>query len=206
MTQPLDRLLYQGLRHVPRSRPFVFGVGLSKTGTTSLNDALGMLGYRAFHLPPVADAPGGRIRFRPEWWAYKYDAWTDISASLVFAELWRTFPNARFIYTRRDMEGWLRSCERHFTLELVEDRIRQGNIWILELCLACYGTLLFDRDRYRAAYAAHEAAVLDLMGGSDRFLDLDIIGGEGWDKLCAFLDRPVPDAPFPLSNKQRPDR
>ena len=29
---------------------------------------------------------------------------------------------------------------------------------------------------------------------------LDVSGGEGWEKLCAFLDRPVPDMPFPKAN------
>ena len=29
------------------------------------------------------------------------------------------------------------------------------------------------------------------------FLNLDIIGGEGWEKLCEFLGKPIPDVPFP---------
>ena len=33
----------------------VFGIGLSKTGTTSLTSALGGLGYRAIHYPPLPD-------------------------------------------------------------------------------------------------------------------------------------------------------
>ena len=40
-----DKLVYDVLGQVPRQRPFVFGIGLSKTGTTSLNDALRILGY-----------------------------------------------------------------------------------------------------------------------------------------------------------------
>ena len=66
------RLVYGSLGHVPRNRPFVFGIGLSKTGTTSLNDALEILGYAAFHLPPITSVTrAGGIEMKWPWWVYK---------------------------------------------------------------------------------------------------------------------------------------
>lgn len=204
MTQFTDRLLYRHLRVTPTRRPFVFGIGLSKTGTTSLNDALTILGHKAYHLPPVTRVAGDTITFDPAWWTYKYDAWTDLPVAMVCAELWRRFPNARFVYTPRDKQGWLRSCERHFVPGLLENRVRSGDLWLLQLRLATFGTLQFDRALYAAAYDRHERAVLALMQGSPRFLSLDITGGAGWEPLCRFLGKPVPQQPFPVSNRQSP--
>ena len=34
----------------------------------------------------------------------------------------------------------------------------------------------------------------------DRLLVMDIIAGDGWDKLCPFLGKPVPEAAFPHRN------
>ena len=31
-------------------------------------------------------------------------------------------------------------------------------------------------------------------------LVMNICNGEGWEKLCPFLNKPVPDAPFPKEN------
>jgi hypothetical protein len=36
---------------------------------------------------------------------------------------------------------------------------------------------------------------------ADDLLVLDITGGDGWTPLCRFLGRPIPDAPFPGSNR-----
>lgn len=196
-----DRLIHGTFGHVPRSRPFVFGIGLSKTGTTSLNDALDILGYRAFHLPPIARAGAdGTIRSDWPWWVWKYDAMTDLTVAVLHRELRAEFPNARFIYTRRDMTPWLASCAKHFTRELRERRIAQGQTYLAPLVRAFYGSELFDEEGFRAAYLRHEAEVMALHGGKADFLAYDLTAGEGWAPLCAFLGKPVPDRPFPRSN------
>ena len=35
----------------------------------------------------------------------------------------------------------------------------------------------------------------------DRLLVIDIVGGDGWEQLCPFLGVPIPEEPFPHSNK-----
>lgn len=197
----LDRLIYGTLGHVPTNRPFVFGIGLSKTGTTSLNDALGTLGYRAFHLPPITRVEAGAIRMDWPWWVYRYDALTDLSVAVLHRELADSFPNARFIYTGRPMEKWLRSCEKHFTQELTDRRIAQGQGHLIALSTAFYGARLFDAEAFAAAYRRHEAAVMARHAGRPNFLAYDLTAGAGWAPLCAFLGKPVPDRPFPMSNR-----
>jgi hypothetical protein len=39
-------------------------------------------------------------------------------------------------------------------------------------------------------------------GREDDILYLDICGGEGWESLCKFLGKEVPDIPFPSKNNK----
>jgi hypothetical protein len=121
----------------------VFGIGLGRTGTTSLHRALEMLGFRSRHCPRFTLDPAGVLC---------------VSAS----------------------------CSR------MSSSLTQATL---------FGAATFDRDRYAAAYEAHSADVLDHFRGREAdLLVMDICAGEGWEKLCPFLDRPVPDAPFPRRN------
>lgn len=199
-----SRLLYKVLRHVPQNREWVFGIGLSKTGTTSLSEMLAVLGYSDFHLPPIARVDiGGRIAMDWPWWVYRYDALTDLTVAVLWHELDEMFPNAKFIYTPRDMDSWLDSCRRHFSQELADMRITQGQEYLNDLCRAVYGSYLFDEQSFHDAYILHEAKVLEHFSGRDNFLYYDLIGGDGWGPLCTFLERPVPNAPVPRSNLGR---
>lgn len=199
-----NKIVYDVLGRVPRKRPFVFGIGLSKTGTTSLNDALKLLGYQPFHLPPIAKADAqGNIYSDWPWWVWKHDAMTDLSVAVLHRELRAEFPNARFIYTTRDMDRWSRSCRKHFTQELRDRRVEQGQTYLAPLVKAFYGSELYDEDGFRAAYMRHEAEVLALHGGQENFMSYDLTAGEGWEPLCQFLDKAVPQTPFPKSNKAR---
>lgn len=196
-----DKLIYGVLGHVPRNRPFVFGIGLSKTGTTSLDNALDILGYAPFHLPPIAKADAaGNIRSDWPWWVWKHDAMTDLTVAVLHRELRAEFPNAKFIYTRRDMERWLKSCEKHFTQELRDRRIQQGQTYLAPLVKAFYGSEVFEESGFRAAYERHDAEVMALHGADSNFMTYDLTDGQGWAPLCDFLGKPVPDQPFPKSN------
>ena len=46
-----------------------------------------------------------------------------------------------------------------------------------------------------------DAAVSRRTSTRPRLLEMDIAAGDGWEKLCAFLGRDVPDQPFPHLNK-----
>jgi len=35
---------------------------------------------------------------------------------------------------------------------------------------------------------------------TDKLLVMNIIDGDGWDKLCNFLNKPIPNKPFPHKN------
>ena len=50
-----------------------------------------------------------------------------------------------------------------------------------------------------AAYERHNAAVRAAIP-PERLLEFEV--AQGWEPLCAFLDVPVPDTPFPRVNDQ----
>ncbi|MBW2992555.1 hypothetical protein KY345_05030 [Candidatus Woesearchaeota archaeon] len=193
-----------------RKKQKVFGIGLSKTGTTSLTDALKMLGYSAKHFPMGMFRYNNRkkgIVLNPLY-VRKYSAFghrqialTDICVSRFYKELDKKFPNSKFILTMRDKESWLKSCEKHtWTGRDIEILIGRNNK-ITQLHLDIYGTLLFDREKYKAAYERHINEVREYFRGrEDDLLRINIVNGEGWEKLCNFLDKPIPKIPFPKSD------
>ena len=163
----------------------VFGVGLAKTGTTSLNDAFAILGLRTKGCPHDIKT----IR--------RYDAATDGIVADVFEELDRVYPGSKFIYTIRDKASWLESCRNY------GDRKTSRMPGHDQKAKRLYGTLEFDREILSKAYDDHDSHVRSYFRDRpDALLILNLCEGQtNWDQLCAFLGRPSPDVPFPRSNE-----
>ena len=84
----------------------VFVVGLSRTGTTSITEALNQLGLHVHHFcgPLVSN-----VQTTPtvnQTYSDAFDGHTDIATILVMDELVQMYPNARFIHTLRPKEEW----------------------------------------------------------------------------------------------------
>lgn len=178
----------------------IFGIGLSKTGTTSLASALEILGFRTKDYPGVQTyVPGDLSSIDPQVLA-QHDALTDTPIPSYYRELDRHFPGAKFILTVRDMEGWLQSCRKQFTARLAEKQSDAHNRLFIDL----YGTPVFDEARFRAGYERFVAGVLaHFKDRPQDLLVLDVAAGQGWPELCAFLGKPVPPQPFPKANVTR---
>jgi hypothetical protein len=173
--------------------PKVFGIGFHKTGTLSLGNALTMLGYRVCGPAGVFDPdiarklPGLAIEA-----ARQFDAFHDNPWPLLFRELDQAFPGSRFVLTLRDEDAWWRSALTYFGPETTPMR---------ELIYGP-GSPVGNEEVYRQRFRAHNRAVLEHFARRPRDLCvMDITAGDGWDKLCAFLDVPVPPAAFPHRNK-----
>ena len=176
----------------------VFGIGMQRTATSSLNEALCTLGIRSFHGPYHllenldCDAmyPG-------------FSGFTDNPIPLLYRQLDERYPGSRFILTRRDEDAWLDSVEWLFKTGSVkfgwvrgdkEDRVHA----------ALYGTTTFERMRFRQIYREHNAGVEAYF--SDRPADLhvfDLEGNNDWPQLCRFLDVSIPQEPFPFVNQKQ---
>ncbi len=172
----------------------IFCIGLSKTGTTSLTKALSILGYRSFHFPwTMLRYQNGRLSVVEEK-VRPYDALSDIPVARFYQELDCLFPGSKFILTVRNQDAWLDSCERHFW----PGQILKGENWINQLHRDIYGSIDFDRERFYRAYQAHKREVRDYFAERPQdLLLMDLARGDGWEKLCAFLDKPLPEQPFP---------
>ena len=175
----------------------IFGIGLSKTGTTSLASALEMLGYRTKDYPGVETyRPDDLASLDPEL-LENHDAFTDTPIPSLYRALDRAYPGSRFILTVREMDGWLKSCRKQFTQKHAEKQNEAHNRLFVEL----YGTPVFDEVLFRSGYERFVQGVKEYF--KDRpgdLLILDVTAGEGWEKLCPFLGKPIPDVPFPKAN------
>lgn len=160
----------------------IFGIGLSRTGTSSLTKALEILGQKSVHFPrTMAEIDGSQ-------------ACTDTTIACGFEFLDMMFPDSLFICTYRGREPWLKSCERFFSTEpsdAVKGKVR----------MALYDRMTFGREAFIDAYAKHHQRVRSYFRGREDLLWLHM--GEGWAPLCAFLKVPVPDFPYPHLNASR---
>ncbi len=189
--------------HPDFTRPKVFGIGLARTGTTSLSDALTTLGLNAAHwLHPVTR----QILARED--SHLFDAVIDTPAALAFERDYYRFPNAKFVYTVRPIDDW----EHSFTTHLARwwgvqgfaaaEMFRNPNHYFDPAFKDINQTLYFNHASFREAYLAHDRRVRRFFADKprDRFLELDVFAGDGWAELCRFLDRPVPPTPYPWRN------
>jgi len=173
----------------------VIGIGLPKTGTKSLNQALRILGYKAIHYPAkyhLRVMTTGDYTL-PESW----DAITN-TAEEFYPVLARMYPKAKFVLTTRNLDGWLKSWskkDRPFGSQSVAGRLNRIRI---------FGTARYVQDKYRDVFMAHQEGIRRFFADkTDRLLILQLGDTDKWTPLCRFLNRPVPGVPFPHIRKRQ---
>jgi hypothetical protein len=199
--------------HRRHPTPRVFGIGLSRTGTRSLNAALQVLGFDTIHYPKdretYEDLAAARYDFRI---LRHHDGITDITVAPFYMHLDQIFPGAKFILTVREREGWLDSCRNHWQGRGVDEDDpspeREIHLRIRRLLRAAvYGCYEFDEQRFGHVYERHVREVLAHFEGRPQdLLVLDVCGGQGFERLAPFLGRPVPGQPFPHKGKRLSER
>jgi hypothetical protein len=182
----------------------IFGIGLNKTGTNSLNEALKILGFRAIHYPndeiTYSELSMGCFKLSI---MNHYDAATDLSIAGYYAELDREFPDSKFILTVRNKQEWLRSVHNHWIHNqyLYESNSESNHRHKFGkfITLAVFGCYQFNAERFSRVYDLHCKNVIDYFGNN--VLVYNICGREGWEPLCKFLNMDVPNSSFPYLNK-----
>jgi hypothetical protein len=193
-------------------RPKVFGIGLSKTGTTSLTAALRLLGYRAYQAPADLVTQVEVYRFFATGEAAIHlsvlkvlDALTDMPVYCLYQPLDKAYPGSKFILTVRGKQAWLRSYQGHWHRHPDMFRERPDSVlahYTHFLNARLYGTQSADPQLLSRAYDRHIAEVLDYFRDRPQdLLVLDICGGDGWSKLAPFLGGAIPEVPFPWENR-----
>lgn len=172
----------------------VFGIGMFKTGTKSLGSALSTLGYKGIYRPwfILKDSKGDVDNWNREpeaWYKYYkqvkeraegYNAFSDAPWIFLYRQLDEWFPGSKFILTIRkdsktlalsDLNQW-RNKPHKPSLEQFIDR-----------------------------YMEHNKAVLKYFENKNNLLVVCFERGDGWKRICNFLNKPIPDKPFPHANK-----
>lgn len=192
----------------------VVGSGLGRTGTKSLKDALELLlGAPCYHMFECMQRPD----HPPRWLAGirdeavdwhdlldGYAAAVDWPAAACWKELAAAFPDAIVLHSERPADAWFRSADA----TILEAFKRPRDQWPLEgedawwdMAVAMFERFtpdFLDRD---AATAAVEAWNADVRASApaDRLVVWQV--GDGWAPICDALDVPVPDEPFPHTNR-----
>jgi len=176
--------------------PKVFCIGFQKTGTTSLGNALEMLGYRVtgptgLTLPDIPNNIHNFIYEVVE--SGEYDAFQDNPWPVLYKELDARYPGSKFILTLRDTPSWLSSIVRHFG----RGRNSPMRIWIY----GC-GCPEGNEEIYTDRFERHNREVLEyFQHRPNDLLVMNLSEGDGWDELCPFLGKRIPSKPFPHANK-----
>lgn len=177
----------------PQTRPKVFGIGFQKTGTTSLANSLGLVGYRVTGPNGIYDSKiSERAEALIDRMIPRFDAFQDNPWPLFFQRIDRHVPGAKFILTVRDADAWYDSVVRHFG---GTDRPMLRFIYGV-------GDPVGNRSLFMERYKAHNDAVREYF--ANRPEDLLVIdfttAHDPWVRMCEFLEIPHPGIPFPHSN------
>lgn len=177
----------------------IFCIGLSKTGTNSLTSALNILGYKAVHwhyTRKVFSYRDGSIKIHYNKFL-DYDAFADTPIARIYPELDKRFPGSKFILTTRDESSWAKSFRSQFENGVSDE-------FEARLHMDLYGTDGYDHDLCVAAFAKHTENVKKYFEGrEDDLLVINVTEGEGWEKLCKFLGKAVPDVEFPVRYQKK---
>ena len=182
----------------------VFEIGVAKTGTTSLGKAYEILGFKH-----KAEDPDLYFKFIDNY-DYevlfevidRYDAFQDgpwHNKDVDYKILDKKYPNSKFIILERDDESWIRSNEKFYSPKyhkdwenweysfLIDDR------WVTQRESVIEEKLTYKNSKYLEIKEYFKDRQSDL-------LVMNICDGQGWEVLCPFLGKEIPNVPFPKLN------
>ena len=197
----------------------VIGAGFGRTGTASMRAALESLGFdKCYHMQEVFAHPEhvplwqAATEGKPVPWDTLfegYQATVDWPGCTFYKELMAHYPDAKVLLNVRNSEAWYKST--HDTIygmsrmgfpaslaPLLFPRLRRfvrmANTLIWQ---NTFGDRFADKAYALEVFARHIEEVKRTVP-ADKLLIFEV--KEGWEPLCAFLEVPVPDRPFPRLN------
>jgi len=171
----------------------VFGIGFHKTATSSLAQALMLLGYRVTGPNGVnnSDIASDVYRMAREL-THDFDAFQDNPWPLLYKEADQWCPDSRFILTVRSTQAWIDSVKAHF-----KDHSTPMRKWIYGA-----GSPLSHESIYIEKYEQHNREVIRYFKNRpESLLVLNITEGDSWQQICPFLKKNIPNIKFPHVNK-----
>jgi hypothetical protein len=206
--------------------PKIFCIGRNKTGTTSLQAALTLLGYK------VGDQRKAELLIE-DWgirdfrhlirYCHTADAFQDIPFSFhyTFQAMDAAFPGSKFILSIRGSdEEWYQSVVRFHSMRLekrigfrreptLEDLkndsyIRPGFNWRVRELVGTEGEEPFPEECLKHYYNRHNELVLDYFRHRPGdLLVLNVASDDAMRRLCDFLGKPYRGQEMPELNRSR---
>lgn len=170
---------------------------LPRTGTKSLCKMLNVIGYNSKHLP---------VTLYQRLTNEGYNAFADTPCySLSFVKE-RAIENCKFIYIDRNIDEWIDSFESvnlHKGYELLMNLSNPAHInQIRMLDMKSLGDIFgyyrrYDRDNFKRKFIEHKIQLMDML--QEKLLIYNF--SQGWEPLCNFLQKDIPDTEIPHLNK-----
>ncbi|KAJ7610979.1 P-loop containing nucleoside triphosphate hydrolase protein [Roridomyces roridus] len=206
----------------------VLNLSMSRTGTASMKAALLILGYNdCYHFFNIyeniqdcdmwVEAYQAKFQGKGKFGRAEFDkilghcrAVCDAPCNSFGPELIEAYPEAKVLLVERDIESWYKSW--NVVLDGIFDKTFHVAEWFDPAWMGRLAALVriwmnedlesptmpeaqkVSRDKYRAHYAE-----IRRVTPKERLLEYEL--GSGWEPLCKFLGKPVPDVPFPRINE-----
>ncbi len=197
----------------------VFGLGFSKTGTTSLERAMEILGYNVcrgnwknghtyYLLAMFMAEDRNEIRRMTQYWDAFFDG--PFGGTDLYLDLQKWYPEAKFIHVVRKAEEWYSSFEKMIlqfdpsmdtTWKTYHEK-RFGSCHYFEKVFSI-NDLKGNKEKIVNHYKNYNKAVYDHFKDDPNYLQYDLDIDDPWGMICGFLDEKVPEASFPHENKAK---
>ena len=212
----------------------VLSLGCSRTGTLSMHNALTTLGFPTYHFSSIydnvrdsdawMDLLNAKFEGKGTISKAQFDgvlghcgAVTDMPGILFAAELISYYPDAKIVLVERNIDSWYASWSAFlddamnpfiWALARLDSAVLGRIARIGGKCTALLAgspsSIPAAKARSREEYQKYYALIRSL-APRDRLLEFKL--DQGWEPLCKFLGKPVPNQPFPhvndsASNKQ----
>jgi len=175
----------------------VFCMGLPKTGTTSIGKAFDILGLKhnaaTDSTLAIRDICNGSYKYITEQ-INEFEAFEDTPYHLIYDWLHYMYPDAKFILTER-------LNEQKYLNSLLNESQYKKESGIHQLKKSAQFGFPYVRNNEEAVieyYLNHNKTIKEKF---ENVLTMNFEKGDSWEKLCSFLDLPIPEVKFPHENK-----
>lgn len=206
----------------------VIGAGFPRTGTTTLKSALQTLGYNeTYHFKDLIAKPdklkhweelenNGATDFQALFDGY--EATVDFPGYPYYKILMEQYPDAKVILSKRDFDKWYESVNKTIwkagpqnilakIVLLIKMTFNQNLKKTFKCIKFMRNTFLIKQ--FGGQFASKEVAkevfekhIEDVIAFVPKDKLLVFEPSEGWQPLCEFLNRPIPEEDFPHLNKK----
>ena len=199
----------------------IFCIGLNKTGTSSLVDAWKELGYdkiySGYDKTTLIKLMPNKFKFKNDnviksGFNYDYNILTSMisyytclkdrpfNTNHLYRWIDKNYSNSKFILTIRDEEEWWDSINKWLTTITELHNTENKRNKKIELYKTHFNTTEFTKDSFIKYYRDYNDKVREYFKSNLNFLQINICDGDGWELLCPFLGKPIPNKEFPKSN------